>query len=163
MALEVLHNVEKGVHQLLNAPKDIEGGTPVSDYTGAVDSAHEDHRKLFSAYRNGYRFFYPHAERWWKGCVAAELTEKRTRDEALQAAFERRLAGPASAPEFVWFIRYFWLKCDTINKKLALEHRVAPEVVLLKWLVDAGDRDYVTLITCMPYWPLGLDDELEWC
>jgi hypothetical protein len=163
MALETLHNVQKGVYQLLNAPSDVEGGTPVSDYDGSAADAHEDLRKLFSAYRNGYRFFYPHAERWWKGCVAAELTEKRTRYEALQAAFERRLAGPASAPEFVWFIRYFWLRCDGINKKLPLEHRVAPEVVLLKWLVDAGDQDYVTLITCMPYWPMGLDEQGEWC
>jgi hypothetical protein len=163
MALETIHNVEKGVYRLLNAPRDIQGGTPVSDYLSRVEHASEEHQKLFTAYRTGYPFFHPHAERWWKGCIAAELTENRTREEAMHAAYERRAAGPASAPEFVWFIRYFWLRCDDLNKKLPLEHRVAPEVLMLKWLVDVGEHDYVTLITCMPYWPLGLDEHGEWC
>src|SRR5262249_18049540 len=141
MALEVVHDVAKGVYRLLNAPQDIEGGTPVSEYSGSVAAAHEELRKLFEAYRTGYPFFYPHPERWWKGCIAAEETPDRTHDEAVEAAYERRFAGPASAPEFVWFIRYFWLRCDNLNKRLPLEHRVAPQVVLLKWLVDAGEQD----------------------
>jgi hypothetical protein len=163
MPLEIIHNVDKGVNQLLSAPKDIQGGTPVSDYSGSVEGAHKELQKFFGWYHKGYEFFYPHAQRWWIGCIAAEETPKRTHEEAVQAAFDRRLAGPASVPEFVWFIRYSWLRCDGINKKLPLKRRVAPEVVLLKWLVDAGNRDYVTLLTCMPYWPIGLDEQGEWC
>jgi len=163
MALETTHNVEKGVYRLLNAPKDVEGGTAVSDYSGDVAGAHADLQRFFGAYRKGYQFFYPQAERWWKGLIAAQETEGRTHEEAIQGALERRVAGPASLPEFVWFIRYFWLKCDGINKKLPLEARVPPQVAMLKWLVDAGDLEYVTLITCMPYWPIGLDELGEWC
>jgi hypothetical protein len=163
MPLETRHDVDRGVYRLLNAPKDVQGGTPVSEYSGGIGGAHQELQKLFEAYRTGYPFFYPHAERWWKGCIAAELTENRTREEATQAALERRPAGPASAPEFVWFVRYFWLRCDDLNKELPLGDRVAPELVLLKWLADAGERDNVTLITCMPYWPIGLDEQGEWC
>ena len=163
MSLETIHNVEKGVYRLLNAPKDVQGGTPTSDYSGRVNDADEQLQQLFDAYRTGFPFFYPHSERWWKGCIAAEETQGRTRKEAVQAALEPRLAGPASAPEFVWFIRYFWLRCDDLNKKLPLAHRVAPQVVLLKWLVDAGEQDNVELVTCMPYWPIGLDEHGEWC
>jgi hypothetical protein len=162
MALDTFHNVERGIYRLLNAPNDIEGGTPVSDYDGPVKGAHEDLQKLFAAYHKGYEFFYPHAERWWIGCIAAEKTKKRTHEQAVQAAFEKRLAGPASVPEFVWFVRHFWLRCDSLNKTLPLKARVAPQVVMLKWLVQAGDTDYVTLLTCMPYWPIGLDEKGEW-
>jgi hypothetical protein len=163
MPLETTHNVDRGIYRLLNGPQDIEGGTPVSDYNGGVEGAHPDLQKVFEAYRTGYPFFYPHADRWWKGCIAAEEYGDRTRDEAIDAAYDRRLAGPASAPEFVWFIRFFWLRCDAQNKKLPLEQRVSPQVVLLKWLIDAGEHDYVSLVTCMPYWPIGLDEHGEWC
>jgi hypothetical protein len=162
MPLDILHNVEKSVYQLLNAPKDIQGGTPVSDFTGSMADADPKLRKFFSLYIDDLPNLYSHCERWWRGCVAAAEHETRTREEAIQTAFYWRLAGPASAPEFIWFIRESWLYCDRINKKLPLEHRVAPEVVLLKWLVDAGEQDYVTLVTCMPYWPIGLDEHGEW-
>lgn len=163
MALEVVHDVERAVQQLLNAPKDIEGGTPVSTYAGLVGGADQKLQSLFETYRKGYPFMYPNAERWWKGCIAAEEAPNRTRAEAVEAALDRRGAGPASAPEFVWFIRYFWLRCDKVNKSLPLESRVAPEIVMLKWLVEANEHDNVTLLTSMPYWPMGLEEHGEWC
>lgn len=163
MTLEILHDVDKGVSQLLNAPKDIEGGTPVSAYDGPIEGAHDELRRFFEVYLRGYPILYPHCERWWKGCIASEEGDGRSREDAVEAAFESRMAGPASAPEFVWFIRHFWLGCDGVNQKLPVDQRVAPEVVLLKWLADAGHRDYVTLLTCMPYWPIGLDDDGQWC
>ncbi|PTL84970.1 hypothetical protein [Vitiosangium sp. GDMCC 1.1324] len=163
MPLDVVHNVDRGVYRLMSAPKDIQGGTPVSDYRGRVDDADEQLQKLFEHYVEGFQFFYPHCDRWWKGCIAAALSGERTREEAVDVAFEHRPAGPASAPEFVWFIRHFWLRCDRINKSFPLSRRIAPEVVLLKWLIDAGKQDYVTLVTCMPYWPIGLNEHGEWC
>jgi hypothetical protein len=163
MPLEVEHNVNKRLYALLNAPKDIDAGTKVSNYARRLADASAEHQKLFSAYRNGYKFFYPHAEKWWRGCIAAQEEFHPTRAEAIDAAYDVRLAGPASVPEYVWFIRYFWLKCDGINKAMPIGDRVAPEQLLLQWLVDAGDTDYVTLVTCMPYWPMGVDEQGEWC
>jgi hypothetical protein len=162
MPLDIIHNVEKGIYQLLNAPKDIQGGTPVSDFNGPIADADPELRKLFGLYFQDFPKLYADSERWWRGCVAAAEHETRTREEAIEVAYEWRMAGPASAPEFIWNIRSCWLHCDSINKKLPSEQRVAPEVVLLKWLVDAGEQDYVTLLTCMPYWPIGLDEHGEW-
>lgn len=162
MALEILHSVEKGIRQLLNAPKDIKGGTPVPDFNGVVAEADPKLQQFFQHYYEGFPILYPICERWWKGCVAAAESADRTHQQAIEIAYEWRLAGPASAPEFVWFIRDSWLKCDYINKTLPLEQRVAPEVVLLKWVIDAGMQEYIILMTCMPYWPIGLDKHGEW-
>lgn len=163
MPLEIRHNVARGVERLLNAPKDIEGGTPVPDRVRRIGESREELQKLFEHYRKGYEFFYPHAERWWKGCVAAAEGEGRTHQQAVDIAFENRLAGPASVGEVVWFVRYFWLRCDNVNKSLPFEDRVAPQDVLLRWLVDGEDDEYVALLTCMPYWPIGLDEHGAWC
>lgn len=86
-----------------------------------------------------------------------------SRDEALDEAYAQRAAGPASAPEFVWFIRHFWLRVDALNRTLPLERRVAPQDLLLGWLAEAGDDESVELATAMPYWPIGLDDQGQWC
>jgi hypothetical protein len=162
MSLEIIHDVDEAVCRLLNAPKDIQGGRPASACCGPVEDADKGLQKLFVVYLKGCSFVYPHCERWWKGCVAAAENGGLTREQAVEAAYRSHPAGPAAAPEFVWFIRRFWLRCDRANKKLPLERRVAPEVFLLKWLVDAGERDYVVLASCMPYWPIGLDEHGEW-
>jgi len=165
MPLETLHNVDDAIQTLLGAPGDIEGGTPLPEGRGmgALGQAHPKLRKMFETYREGYQFLYPTADQWWRDCVAARERPGRTHEEAVREAFEVRAAGPASAPEFVWFVRFFWFACDDIIKSLPLRQRVAPEIVLLKWLADAGERDAVTLLTSMPYWPIGLDEQGEWC
>lgn len=162
MSLETIHNIDRGIYRLLHAPKDIPGGTPVSNFDGPIGEADPEFYIFFKIYLEGFPILYPLCDRWWKGCVAAAESPDRTREEALSIAYEARAAGPASAPEFVWFIRRFWLDCDALNKKLPLEKRVAPEVVLLKWLIDTGEQDYLQLITCMPYWPIGLNAQGDW-
>ena len=161
--LAIVHTVEKSIYRLLEGPKDIEGGTPTSDRPDPVEKAHPELQQFFAWYRKGYEFLYPDAVRWWNGLIAAEHTKGRSRDEAIRAAADKRLAGAATAPQYVWFIRYCWLRCDGINKTLSFEQRVAPPVFLLKWLMDAGEDDYVRLLTCMVYWPIGLDEKGEWC
>jgi hypothetical protein len=163
MPLATFHTLEKSIYRLLEGPKDIEGGTPVSDFSGPVEKAHRDLRDHFEWYREGYQFLYPYAERWWEGLIAAEQTGRRSREEALRAAADKTLGGAATAPQYVWFIRTCWLRCDEINKKLPLKQRVAPPVLLLKWLIDASEHDYVQLLTCMLYWPIGLDENGQWC
>jgi hypothetical protein len=50
-----------------------------------------------------------------------------------------------------------------MNRELPLERRVAPQDVLLRWLADSGADDCVELATAMPYWPIELDGEGQWC
>lgn len=163
MDSDLIHNVDRGLARLLGAPRDIDGGTPVPAIAPAREDADEALREVFDSYREGYLHLHDHCFRWWRGCIAAVQWDGTTREQAVEEAYARRAAGPASAPEFVWFIRHFWLRVDQVNRKLPLERRIAPQDVLLKWLVEAGDHDHVVLATAMPYWPIGLDAHGDWC
>ncbi|UXH78777.1 hypothetical protein [Roseateles amylovorans] len=157
------HNVERGLYRLLNAPRDIEGGTPVPATSPSRAAAVPALQQVFDAYHEGFQYFVDHSFRWWAGCIAAAESMGLSHEEAVQEAYAQRLAGPASAPEFVWLIRHFWLRVDRVNRELPFDQRVAPQDVLLQWLVEAGEDREVLLITAMPYWPLGLDEQNQWC
>ncbi len=163
MDADLLHRVDRGLDRLLGAPRDVDGGTPVPDVSPEPQDADEALRALFEQYREGYVYLHGHCLRWWRGCIASAQQPGMSRDEALDEAYAQRAAGPASAPEFVWFIRHFWLRVDALNRTLPLERRVAPQDLLLGWLAEAGDDESVELATAMPYWPIGLDDQGQWC
>jgi hypothetical protein len=163
MDADLIHNVDRGLTRLLGAPRDLDGGTPVPAESPAWTAADPALRAVFESYREGYGFLHDHCFRWWRGCIASAQEGGMSREEAVDEAYARRAAGPASAPEFVWFIRHFWLRVDRVNQGLALAQRAAPQDVLLKWLVEAGEPRYVVLATAMPYWPIGLDARGEWC
>jgi hypothetical protein len=163
MSADVVHNIDKSLLALLQGPRDLAGGTPVPAQSPPAAGAHAELRRLFEHYHKGYEFLEPHCMRWWRGCIAAAHEPGMSHDQAVDAAYDRRLAGPASAPEFVWFIRHYWLLCDKCNRELGLDQRVAPQDLLLQWLVDAGDHDAVRLATAMPYWPVGQDAQGRWC
>lgn len=160
---DLVHNVDRGLARLLGAPRDLDGGTPVPATSPARGDADEALRAVFDSYREGYGYLREHCFRWWRGCIAAAQEEGMTREEAVDAAYAKRAAGPASAPEFVWLVRHFWLRVDQVNRELPLERRVAPQDVLLRWLAEAGDDESVLLATAMPYWPIGLDAQGQWC
>jgi hypothetical protein len=161
---DLTHEVDRGLYRLLGAPRDVNGGTPVPDTSPSRDDADETLRQVFDSYLEGYQYLHDHCFRWWRGCIAAAQHEGCvSREEAITDAYVKRLAGPASASEFVWFIRHFWLRVDRVNRELPFERRAAPQDVLLQWLVDAGEEKYVALATAMPYWPIGLDDQRQWC
>ena len=163
MTADIIHNIDKGLERLLQGPRDIEQGTPMPPASPAFADAHPEFQKLFEHYRQGYEFLRPHCLRWWRGLIASAQEPGMSREEAVRAAFGDNPAGPASAPEYVWFIRHHWLLCDKINRALALEQRVAPQDLLLQWLVDAGDHEAVEIASAMPYWPMGMDAQGQWC
>ncbi|MET0210011.1 MAG: hypothetical protein ABW220_13285 [Burkholderiaceae bacterium] len=163
MDADLLHRVDRGLYRLLNAPRDVEGGTPVPADSPPREAANAELAALFERYREGFVYLQGHCMRWWRGCIASALQPGMSREEAVEEAYAQRAAGPASAPEFVWFIRHFWLGADAINRSLPLAERVAPQDVLLTWLSEAGEEACVELTTAMPYWPLGLDADGQWC
>lgn len=42
------------------------------------------------------------------------------------------------------------------------EMSVPSEVLLLHWLLDGRHDSWIEALTCMPYWPIGLDGEGNW-
>ncbi len=163
MAFKVAHNVEKGVRQLLDAPSDIAHLVPPQGRPRPLSEAAAGHRQLFALYLADLSTAYAIGDEWWKGCVGAFQGLGHSADEANELAYEKRVAGPASAPEVVWFVRSYWMAFDKLNTELPEGERVPPAVALLGWLVDGDHDDYVRLLTCMPYWPIGLDAEGNWC
>jgi hypothetical protein len=163
MPFDIVHNVEKGVRQLLAAPSDLAEFLPPQGRAKPIAAATPAHQELFRAYVADFPTAYFIADSWWKGCVEAYTELGHSREEAVDLAYDRRLAGPASAPEVVWFVREYWLDCARLNASLPEADRVPPEVVLLGWLVEENHTEYVKLVTCMPYWPMGLDDKGNWC
>lgn len=163
MPLEIVHDVEKAVRQLMGAPKDLAEFLPPQGAAKPLGAATEAHRRLYREYVEDFEHAYDVAADWWEDCISAFVGLGHPRDAAIDLAFEKRLAGPASASEVVWFFRLYWLLCAEINAGLPEKDRVPPEVLLLGWLVDEKRHDYVALVTCMPYWPLGLDRNGNWC
>jgi hypothetical protein len=150
--------LKKGVKRLMDSPMDLAlSGAPVWGYEVPV-SGSAAHKQLFAAYVKELKKATVVAKEWWNEMAEAAKDEG---DEL--EAWRTRPAGPASDPGFVALIRKYWLACDSMNKKVKAAERVPPEVFLLRWPFDAGHIESVEVIACMPYWPIGLDKEGNWC
>lgn len=163
MAITTLYGTENGVRRLLAAHLDLD---QYSDWPGtdrSLSTASADERELFDGYVLMLRQMYELCEPWWESTIAAQQINGRSREEAVEAAFLKRLAGPASHPSVVWVIRAFWLDRAKQNQRMPPDQWVRPEIVLLQWLIDAGETELVRLVACMPYWPIGLDESGNWC
>ncbi|MBZ9683631.1 MULTISPECIES: hypothetical protein [unclassified Mesorhizobium] len=162
MAFKIVHNVDKAVRQLLGAPKDLYGEIRDQGQEKPLADATEAHRRLYAQYVADFATAYEVGDAWWQDCVEAFVLDGYKKAEAVDLAYDKRLAGPASAPEVVWFFRTYWLSFDELNGDLPPADRVPPQTAMLAWLVEDGRKDYVRLLTCMPYWPIGLDENGNW-
>lgn len=163
MALTIEHNVDRATVQLLSAPLDLQLQTDISGSPKSQDKATTAHKLLYADYLQAFPEIYEAAEIWWTGCIQAHISQGETQEDAQELAFSRRISGAASYPPAVLFFRTFWLRCDELNVRLPIEDRIPPQTLMLQWLVDDQKTDFVTLLTCMPYWPMGLDADGRWC
>jgi hypothetical protein len=161
--METFHNIRKGISRLYCAPSDL-FSTDMSDKPPKkYEVSGAAHQALFADFLVNLSRIYPAIEEWWSSLVDAQMEEGVTRAEAIDLAFEKRLAGPAAAPEFVSLVRGTWLDCARLNAKLPEADQVPPEELMLGWLLDRNEEKFVQLLTCMPYWPIGLDENGNWC
>ena len=163
MAITTRFNTEAGVRRLLVAHRDLH---VYRDWPGddrSLDMSTSDERMLFEGYVTLLTRVYGIAEDWWESTIAAEEDRQPSREEAVVAAFDKRLAGPASHPAVIWVVRSFWMELVGLQTRQKPPERQRPETVLLKWLVEGERTELVRLIACMPYWPIGLDAEGNWC
>lgn len=162
MPLLTLFPTENGIARLLAQPGDVVPRR--AGPTGLKESAAlPPLRELFANYRNDLKLVYDIAALWWEGTVEAQEDLGLDPEEALKEAFDTRLAGPAAHPNVVWIVRSYWLLCSDTDPKSVAYGQAYPEEILLQWLIDAGETELVRLIACMPYWPIGLDENGNWC
>lgn len=159
MALLVNHNIKNGTYRLLRAPGDVRGRAEET----APGTGSAGHRDLFAAYLRDFADVFALASETWNASVEERMETGLPMDEAILQTIEANgVAGPAGHPRVVWLVRKYWLACEEENRHSAAS-AVPPEVFLLERLIESGHHDYVTLLTAMPYWPIGLDEHGNWC
>lgn len=160
-ALTTYFRHDEGRQRLLEQPHDIIPRDPARR-GGRLAGAGQRARRLFGYYRADLRTAFDIAAPWWEATIAAQESLGLSRADAVRASFEKRAAGAASHPKLVWIVRSYWLKCGALTEGPA-EDFVYPEEFLILWLEEAGEDELVRLICCMPYWPIGLDAQGNWC
>jgi hypothetical protein len=100
----------------------------------------------------------------WDDEVESTANDSGDRQAALAEQWMAYPAGPAAQPFFVALIRHYWLACDSLNRNVQPSSGVTPETFLLGWLMHLSPRhdEALNVLACMPYWPLGLDQEGNW-
>jgi hypothetical protein len=151
-----------GISRLLSAPRDLAvSGATVIESSPPLEQAPEPYRKLYAKYRKDVGKALDDAVAWWDGRTEVFEEELGDTKRARLANWQEFPAGPVSDPYTVAVIRKTWLACHALNART--EARVAPEVLLLQWVIDGGDMVTAEMLSAMPYWPIGLDRDGAWC
>ena len=162
MDVMTFHHTPHGPKRLLQMMIDVGIHAELARQDRPYADATEAHQKLFDGYVPLLRKGYEEALPWWEGTVRAAGSSGEIDAEAMEEAYDRRMAGPASDPRIVWIVRLIWMQCIKINEDNPF-YALRPEYLMVQWLIDAGEDDLVRLLACMPYWPIGLDENGNWC
>lgn len=155
----IFHDIGSGLRRLLSAPQDLPDAVQWREPGPLIGVAEPKYRKLFDAYINELTWAVGIAVPWWNSLVRNSMEHGQTENDAIRANYELRPAGPASCPEVVGVIRSHWLACDRLNQENAVDLRVPPEVLSLGWLRMPDHEDLISVLTAMPYWPIGFDED----
>ncbi|WP_295076492.1 hypothetical protein [Tabrizicola sp.] len=161
--MRTAHDVNIGLMRLLSAPRDVKSSVPYTDKEISAEQAATAYRRLFTSYIGDFAEVYECASETWEADLDELIEGGSTPSAAIQYKLDQCAAGPAEHPYLVWLVRNYWLACDEIGQELPDAEKVRPEVFLLAWLQEDGRREYVQLLTAMPYWPIGLDENGNWC
>jgi len=154
--------MQLGIRRLLDNPLTLKGcGAPVWE-AGEGIAGSDRHRSMFDEYVEEVDYVAAIALEWWNKTLAARSSGATNKRAAFRDAWRSRPAGPASYPGLVALVRDFWLTCHALNQEVDEGERVPPWTFLLAWLRDAGHDEAVRVLACMPYWPIGLDEDGNW-
>lgn len=149
--------------RLYYAPFDLRDGRVSQHAFKDIRNAPEILRKLFLRYVSDMERVSDDALEAWIALVQGQLTGDRSLAEARRAAFAQWPAGPASQADVVSTVRNYWLEVADIVADLGVSADLLPQDLLLKWPSDVRKDHVVAVITAMPYWPIGLDENGNWC
>ncbi len=158
----LVHSIPLGYQRLYYAPFDVVGALPLE---GGADlrSAPPAFKSLFLAYLEDIEREAGQALADWAALVEGQLPAAGSIVEARKAAFARRPGGPATQAAVVDVVRHYWLECSGLPQGAAEATRVLPQDLLLRWPREVRKDEVVAVLTAMPYWPVGLDDNGNWC
>lgn len=154
--------IRKGLFRLLHAPSDVDRWDANVTWKGlsAVSAGHQD---LFKRYCLELDPAVREAVQMWNGELNGWASEGNSPEQAQETMWATYPAGPAAHPPFVAFVRRYWLACDRLNQSVPESRAARPEQFMLGWLSeDSTFERHAAVLACMPYWPLGIDDEGRW-
>ena len=103
------------------------------------------------------------ADRWWRHELLLRERQGLEQDQALEDLYASHPVGPVAHPRVLGVIAAYWALCHEINAAQPSAHRhVAPELLLLAWLLDGRRDTWVEMLSALPYWPVALDAEGSW-
>ncbi len=156
-------HVNSGGDRLLNMMLDAGYNLNLVCNDCSYENASKEFQKLFDQYTEFLQLGAKEAIPYWQNFVKSLSESGDVTTEAVNRAFDLRMAGPASDATVVWIVRLFWLEISQRNKILNPEQRIRPEYILFQWLVDKGELELQKMLCCMPYWPIGIDKNEDWC
>ncbi len=143
---------------LLAAARDVRrGGVPLHP-PGAGAAPHRD---LFERYVVALRRAKEWADNWWESLVETECGRTPDRATAERLVATRNPLGRVGHMRVVAVVREYWLACEVLNGE-APGQAVAPEDLLLRWLMEPPHQELAAFLSALPYWPVGLDDSGRW-
>ncbi len=157
------HDIKLGIMRLMIAPRDVKPDLEFSPSDLPLEKAASTFCSLFQHYIADFVDVYELVSEVWESDLDELVEDGSSIEEAIQIKLDNCAAGPAEHPNLIWLVRKYWLSCAQLNTSISVLERVQPEVFLLKWLIDQERSDYVQLLTAMPYWPIGLDENGNWC
>ena len=159
---ETIHDLQRGKRRLMTAPTYLPRSAP-PNASASFASASPEHQQLFIAYEQHLELALVEAERWWGGIIKNTTGGLfRRKSKVVANAYQRFFAGPATRPELQWTLHTYWTRCAALNERCSAASQIHPEVLLLEWLDDGRHPGWVEAITCLPYWPIGMDENGHW-
>jgi hypothetical protein len=156
----IFHDVAQGASRLMAQPRDLPRGDVAER---PLRHSPPEYRDLFDRYVKDLEAAATVAIDWWNAMVRLSMAKPLEEQEAIRANYEARPAAVASRPELVFVVRDYWLKTVALNEAGGTKPGVPPQCLLLGWLPEAGHDLLYSILTSMPYWPVGIDADGRWC
>ncbi|MBZ9942459.1 hypothetical protein LB533_15295 [Mesorhizobium sp. BR1-1-13] len=156
------HNIYSGIHRLHNAPKDVYTKRDYATARIGYDDAPPECKALFADYCRDLKDAYDNARAVWEAKIDSLQATGVSEKNAIAQLLRDRIAGPADHRMLTGVIRKYWLACDEQNRGRP-DFWVPPETFAIKWFYDQQNEDFLQLLSALPYWPIGLDRNGDWC
>jgi len=160
---ELMHPPIWGIRRLTGASRRMPSLQTVARPIATFGEAPLEYQRLFFAYEHHLEAALSIAEQWWAAAVDTTMARHRIgASQAAALAFDQHFGGPAACPELQWTVHHYWTECVRLNARTDVSCHAPPESLLLAWLQDDNHRGWLEAVSCLPYWPIGLDGAGRW-
>jgi hypothetical protein len=129
--------------------------------------ATDPYAPLFEQYRKELRWAYNLAKERHDRLICRYMDQQGI-DEETACARVRASHGPmAHEGHVIGVIRKYWLEVARLKKEIKATNPdsgwLEPLAFLCEQLEEEGEEDLYEMLTELAYWPIGLDENDEWC